>query len=129
MSVVGIAMDDDLTAGVRYLRSLGRSGAAFDEISVGGSWLNQFATALIWRDGLATPEVPQVVLVERRVDAAGYPRYMDVQRDSVLLKVTGRDSLIAWVNGGTPLDFGRSPREASPVVRRIDVRGQSGSLR
>ncbi len=103
VSVIGIAIDEDLDAGVRYLQSLGPS--AFDEISVGGSWLNELVTALVWRDGVATPETPQVVLVERRVDASEYPRNIDVQRDSVLLKVTGRDDLLAWVNQGAPMDF------------------------
>lgn len=111
VSVVGIAIDDDLDVGMRYLQSLGRS--VFDELSVGGSWLNELVTALVWRNGVATPETPQVVLVERRVDASEYPRNIDVQRDSVLLKVTGRDDLIAWVNHGTPLDFPRSPEVSS----------------
>jgi len=110
VSVIGIAIDNDPGAGVRYLQSLGPSGAVFDELSAGGGWLNEFVTALVWRDGVATPEVPQVVLLERRVDASGFPRYIDVQADSLLLKVTGRDSLIAWINQGTPLAFGRSRR-------------------
>lgn len=113
VSVVGVAIDPDLRAGVRYLENLERSGgAAFDELSVGGSWLNQVLTALVWRDDMVKPQVPQVVLIERRVDAGGYPRYLDMQPDSMLLNVTGRDSLIAWVNRGTPLDLRRSARVA-----------------
>lgn len=107
VSVVGISLDDDVAAGSRYLSGLGKHGAAFDQVGIGGSWLNEFATRLIWRDGLAKAAIPQVVLVDRRIDARNYPRYIDVRRDSMLLNVTGRDSLIAWVAGGARLDFGQ----------------------
>jgi len=111
-SVVGVALDNDVRAGVRYLQNLREAGAPFDELSVGGSWLNELITRLVWRDGLATPEVPQVVLVERNVDATSYPRNIDVHRDSMLLRVAGHDDLIAWVNAGTPLTFRPPPRTA-----------------
>jgi hypothetical protein len=107
ISVVGVSLDDDLAAGSRYLSGLGKYGTAFDQVAIGESWLNEFATRLIWRDGLAKAAIPQVVLIERRIDARNYPRYIDVRRDSMLLTVTGRDSLIAWVAGGTRLDFGQ----------------------
>lgn len=111
VTVVGVAIDSDLGAGSKYLQSLGRSGTVFDELSLGGSWLNEPMTALAWRAGMATPDVPQVVLIERLVDATAYPRHIEVQRDSMLLKITGRDDLIAWVKQGTPLVF-RRPRRA-----------------
>ncbi len=103
ISVVGVAIDDDLSAGVRYLRRMGGSRQVFDELSVGGSWLNEFMTTLVWRDGMGRAEVPQVLLVTRHVNALGFPRFIDVQGDSLLLNVPGRDSLIAWVNNGTPI--------------------------
>src|SRR6266853_3065902 len=73
VSVVGVAIDPDLRAGLRYLKSLEQSEPVFDELSVGGSWLNQVLTPLVWRDEVAKPQVPEVVLIERRVDATGFP--------------------------------------------------------
>lgn len=109
-SVIGVAIDDDLQAGVRYLQGFRGRRTSFDELSIGGSWLNEIVTSLVWRDGLATAEVPQVVLVERRVDARGYPGNIAVRRDSMLLRVVGREDVIAWVNAGTPLAFRPIPR-------------------
>jgi hypothetical protein len=105
VSVVGVALDEDLGAGIRFLKELGRSGRGFDEISVGKGWLNEQIVRLVWREGMATPSLPQVVLVARRVDARTYPRHIDTQRDSVLLTVTGRNDIVAWVSAGVPLGF------------------------
>jgi hypothetical protein len=118
VAVVGVAIDEDVVAGIRYLKSLGGRGEVFDQLSVGGSWLNDPVTALVWRTGMATPEVPQIVLLMRAVDAGGYPRHIDVQRDSMLLRVAGRDDIIAWVDQGTPLAFHPSRRATPSPVRR-----------
>lgn len=107
VSVVGVSIDTDLDAGIKFLQEIRGSGTVFDEISVGGNWLNEHITRLVWREGMATPNLPQVVLIERRVDADAYPRHMELHRDSVLLNVIGRNDLVAWVNSGTPLDFRR----------------------
>lgn len=53
-------MTESTYSGARYLRSLRRSELPFDEISVGGVWLNEFVIDLVWRAAVATPEVPQV---------------------------------------------------------------------
>ncbi len=114
ISVVGVAIDKDLGAGIHYLLSLGPKGRVFDELSVGNSWMNEFVTALVWRDGVAKPLVPQVVVIGRHVDASGYPRYIEVQPDEILGHISGRDSLIAWVASGTPL--GRTVRHANQSI-------------
>ncbi|NOT07254.1 MAG: hypothetical protein HOP28_03520 [Gemmatimonadales bacterium] len=104
ISVVAVLLDDDIRAGIKYAESL---NSGFDELSIGGSWLNEHVIRLIWRDALATPQIPQVLLFERPVDASAYPRSIDVQRDSLVLSVAGRSDLIDWVNAGAPLDFRR----------------------
>ena len=112
ITVVGVAIDNDLDAGVKFLRGMNHeSSPAFDELSVGGSWLNQFITQLVWRGGLAQAATPSVVLVERTVDASGYPSHIAFEQDSLVLRITGRDSLITWVNAGTPV--GRSALETA----------------
>jgi hypothetical protein len=116
VSVVGVAIDEDLAAGIEYLGKLGPRGEVFDEISVGRSWMNEFVTGFVWRAGIAEPEVPQLLLVERQVDAAAYPRHIVIRPDSVLLRITGRNDLMAWVEQGTPLDF-PSNRSVSPATQ------------
>jgi len=103
VTVIGVSISDDLRAGVRYLEDLGANGWAFDQISVGGSWMNELMIPLIWRQTVAKVAVPQVLLVERHIDATGFPDAIAVERDTVLLDVVGRDKLIAWVDAGTPL--------------------------
>lgn len=105
VSVVGVALDEDVGDGIRFLNELGMGSDVFDEISVGQSWLNEQVVRLAWREGMAAPLLPQVVLVERQVDARAYPRHIETQSDSVILSVMGRNDIIAWVGEGVPLAF------------------------
>jgi hypothetical protein len=98
ISVVGVAIDGNIGKEFDYLRELGPR--AFDELSVGGSWMNSFITQLVWRDRSAEPATPSVVIVEREVDASAAPRNVEVYPDSLVLHVSGRDSLISWVDHG-----------------------------
>ncbi|HEX7090989.1 MAG TPA: hypothetical protein VF192_12685 [Longimicrobiales bacterium] len=111
ISVIGVALDEDIDAGLRYLRDLMRTSESFDQISVGGTWLNEYVAQLVWRRGITIAATPQVILIRRLVDATSYPQAIHVQADSVLGVIAGRDDIIAWVNAGTPLDFqGRAPQ-------------------
>ena len=114
---MGIASDRDLRKGVQYLESLGALGSVFDQLSLGGSWLNEQMAALVWREGVATPEVPQIVLVERLVDAGNYPAHVEIRRDSLLLVVAGLTDIVRWVSDGTPLRSGRTSYE-SPLTAK-----------
>lgn len=110
VSVVGVAIDEDVKAELAYLDGLGTAGSVFDEISAGGSWMNKHLANVVWRDGFASPQVPQVVLVETQVDASGYPRHIDVSPESLIYHVVGQD-VVTWVNAGTPI-----PRNQSEVA-------------
>lgn len=98
--VIGVALDDDVSEGVSYLKSLETDGRIFDQISVGGGWLNEQVAGMVWREHQFLPRVPQVVGVVRRIDASAYPSSIAVQPDSLLFVVTGRDSLLKWIGGG-----------------------------
>jgi hypothetical protein len=100
VSVIAVDLEGDVRSGVDYLRSLGPS---FDQVSIGGAWLNELITNLVWREALAKPSVPQVLLVARRVDASRFPRDVAVGRDSLVLSVAGRDSVVEWIGRGAPL--------------------------
>lgn len=102
VSVVGIAIDDDIRDGIGFLRSLGPYGEVFDEISAGRGWLNEFITDFVWRDGIGKPATPQVILLAHTVDASRYPDLIDIGADSVIRVIVGRDSLLGWIRSGTP---------------------------
>lgn len=99
VSVVGVDIEG-VESGVEYLGSF---GTAFDELSVGGAWMNHILTTVVWRNALAPAATPTVVLVRRDVNAHRYPHDIAIDDDSLILSVSGRDSLIRWVNAGTPL--------------------------
>lgn len=101
IKVIGVAVDASIEGGMSYMRGL--KGSPFDEIDVGGGWLNELFSRVVWQDGVSTPELPQVVLVQRTVDATPYPQAVVVTRDSTIRAVVGRDSLLAWVDNGMPL--------------------------
>jgi hypothetical protein len=104
--VIGVSIDDDLDAGVKYLQSYRSDiSMAFDQIMIGGSWLNDFMSAHAWRDHRATTSIPQVLFFTRHVDARAYPKEIGIGHDTLVFQFTGRDSLLAFVNGG-----GRLPR-------------------
>lgn len=65
--------------------------------------MNEGVRNYVWRDGLGRPEVPQVLALARSVDASGFPRHIEVGPDVAVLRVLGRDDLIAWVNRGAPI--------------------------
>lgn len=108
VSVIGVSIDKDVDAGLRFLRDIEGSRHVFDEISVGRSWLNEQVVRLVWREGMATANLPQIVLVERQVDMAPYPRHIGTERDSVLLNLTGSKEIAAWVGKGAPLRYTKS---------------------
>ena len=60
---IGVATDWEFDKGLRFLADYG----AFDEVIVGGNWLNSAAVRFIWRDLPGQPAFPQVVLLEREV--------------------------------------------------------------
>lgn len=105
VSVIGVVMDADLMKAMQYVADLGRGETVFDQLSLGGGWLNDDVAHLIWRDGLGPPSVPQILVFERYVGTEAWPRALDVRPDSLVLTVTGRDELIRWVGDGTPLRF------------------------
>ena len=101
ISVVGVALDADPDAGLQFLLDLsgGTPSRAFDQISAGGSWLNEQAVRLFWRKQAAVAVIPQVVVIERRVDTGSYLSDAEIRvqddRSSHRLKRLARQHLCA----------------------------------
>jgi hypothetical protein len=103
ITVVGIAVDSDVPSGLKYLDGLGFH--RFDELDVGGGWLNEQVTKQFWRAGTSRALVPQVVLSTRRVESQiGPPLRIDVESDTVIRVVRGGPEVVSWVALGVPLE-------------------------
>lgn len=107
VTVVGVALDRNLDAGLRFLADLGkgRLDGAFDQVSVGGSWLNEQVVQFVWRGGITQAAIPQVVVVERQVNTESYPATIGVQSDRLLVNPIGTAEITQWVREGLPLDY------------------------
>ncbi len=88
---VGAATDDSKDDGLTFLNMLG----PFDEIVLGGNWLNEAATQYIWRDQPGVPAVPQWVLLERHVDINR--KSINVGAERVVDRVIGANGMLEWL--------------------------------
>ncbi len=108
IEVVGVAIDEDPEAGLTYLSDIGGGtvGTAFDQIAVGGSWLNEQVVRFAWREGKAAASTPQVIVVERLVDTSSYLSKSTIKTgdDLVVANARGRNDILRWLEQGLPLD-------------------------
>jgi hypothetical protein len=93
---IGVAMDFDPDSGAMYLRRL----ADFDQWVVGGNWGNDAVVRLVWRDSLAVPSIPQLLIIERSIGEqtrknglAG----MYFGSDRVVQRLMNADEIAQWV--------------------------------
>lgn len=108
VSVIGVALDRDLDTGLQFLSHLGkgRPGALFDQLFVGGSWLNEQIVRFVWREHVTKASIPQVLVIERHVSTKAYlvTFAIAVQDDRVVANPTGVAELITWIKRGVPLN-------------------------
>ena len=105
VTVAAVDIDEDVNHGIEFLGKVGGGspGEAFDQVIVGGSWLNEQIVRLVWRDKATTALIPQVILVERDVDTRAYPHTITAGGDRVLATISGVKDIVAWLERGTPL--------------------------
>lgn len=96
-STLGVAVDHDVSAGVKLLSRLG----PFDQVAAGNAWLNVAAVDYIWRDVAGEPGLPQVVLVRRTVSRG--PNAIVVGPDLLLERAVGPATVSAWLTRGATL--------------------------
>ena len=80
-SAVGVAMDVNHKSGREFLRPFG----PFDQIMIGGGWLNQAVVTYVVRDHPARLAIPQVLVVRRHIGST--QRELDVAADSIVLRL------------------------------------------
>ncbi len=105
VNIIGVAMDVDPDSGFQFLAELGNGkvGGIFDQVAVGGSWLNEVVTQFVWRENLGEAATPQVVIAERLVSADSYPTALDITERKLLLRLVGSSRIDRWVKDGMPL--------------------------
>lgn len=95
---VGVALDWKPADGIAFLARFGE----FDEITSGSNWIGDGAMRYVWRDLPTGPGVPQLLIVERSVDASD-ERSIRVTGDRIVRQVQGTKAIQAWVEAGAPI--------------------------
>lgn len=118
VGVVGVAIDEEPEAGLRFLSEIGGGEVrtAFDQIAIGGSWLNEHLVRFVWREGIAEAATPQVIVVERLVDTKSYLSDYTIRTgdDKVVATPSGSSDILQWLEQGLPLDDVNDDRRGGP---------------
>ena len=94
---IGVSRDWKTDEALGFLSAFGE----FDEISVGSNWVNASAFRYIWSDLPGEPAVPQIVVVQRHLDAGG--RAIRVTDERVIRRIRGSADILAWARSGAAL--------------------------
>jgi hypothetical protein len=94
---IGVSMDWQPEEAIEFLNKFGR----FDEMALGGNWVNQAVIRYVWRDLPGRPSVPQVILLERTIEKA--QSSVNVVNEQVVRRLTGTAEITAWAKAGAPL--------------------------
>jgi len=113
IEVVCVAIDENPEAGLAFLSDIGGGAVrtAFDQVAVGGSWLNEQVVRFVWREGKTEAATPQVIVVERRVDTSSYLSESTIKTgdDLIVANASGRSDILRWIEQGLPLDYPGGP--------------------
>ncbi|MGD2218386.1 MAG: hypothetical protein PVJ64_16640 [Gemmatimonadales bacterium] len=93
----GVALDWRIEDGLEFLGAFGE----FDEVIVGGNWLNAGAVRYIWRDFPGASTVPQVVVLKRSVTVSSST--ISVGEEELLARLAGTEQVMKWVDLGAPI--------------------------
>lgn len=110
ISVIGVLVDSNIEAGLKFVSKLsdGNPEQVFDQVSVGGSWLNEQIVRFVWREHAFRAASPQVLLIERSVNTESYLSNQTIAvdgSDRLLANPVGSEEIVGWIIQGLPLDF------------------------
>ncbi len=107
VSVVGVVLDEDLETGMRFLRDIAGTELenAFDQLVMGGSWLNEQLMQLVWRNPAIEAATPQLILVERTVDTSAYESIgvIGAGEDIIVGNIIGAGEIEEWIEQQVPI--------------------------
>ena len=120
VGVVGVAIDEEPEAGLDFLSEIGGGGVrhAFDQIAIGGSWLNEHLVRFVWREAVAEAATPQVIVVERLVDTRSYLSDYTIrtEEDRVVATASGSSPILQWLEEGLPLASANDGRRGGLAI-------------
>ncbi len=88
VAFVGVALDDNLSTGLKWLVSVG----PFDEIGVGRNWLNSYMIHLVHRDLPGDAAIPQLIVIRRAVSSTRAGTVL-VGSDDIVAREVGLDGI------------------------------------
>lgn len=97
-AAVGVSLDEAVDEGVTFLRGT----ASFDEIVVGRNWANSAVIDLIWAEPDGQPQLPQLIVFERKI-REGYSR-MEIGPKRIIRRLVGAEEIPRWAVEGAPLE-------------------------
>ncbi len=95
-ATLGVAINEDADSGAAMLAPLSQ----YDEVSLGGYWVNHVADRYIWNDPHGEAAVPQILVIARDINASEGKSQWSVSNSRVLLRHVGATAVIAWVAAG-----------------------------
>jgi hypothetical protein len=119
-SAIGVAVDWDISVGVRYLlEGVSTSGdldfGPWGEIAVGRDWLNSASSMFAVERGVRWLAVPQVLVLERTVIPT--ETHLEVTTPRPLLQVSGGEDIGEWAERAFPIPR-LSPEPLRPQLPR-----------
>jgi hypothetical protein len=96
-SAVAVVLDWSDRNAMRFINRFGR----FDELILGGNWLNSGTVQWIWRGVPGVARVPQVVVVERPVRPLANTIVVGSERE--LVRRVNNEEILAWGQQNFPL--------------------------
>jgi hypothetical protein len=107
VTVIGVSLDEDVNLGVEHLKRFGNGkiANAFDQIVIGGSWLNEQIVQMVWREKVIQAALPQILIIERPVDTGSYltDHSIRVEDSRIVASLTGERQISRWIEGGYQL--------------------------
>lgn len=97
----GVALDNVLADGFDHLKKLG----PFDEISVGGGWVNEFAFRYFWSEIPGPPATPTILVLRRWIyvpDTTSTVPVYSIGEAELLVRKVGLFEIQRWVALGSP---------------------------
>lgn len=102
--VVAVVLDDTLANGWRFIQELsgGKPELAFDQVIVGGSWMNESIQKWVWKDGVVEAASPQVFLVAREITSSSYLDDSRIRLGSerIVARHVGSSQIHSWLTSG-----------------------------
>lgn len=96
-STLAVSLDWKTEDALAFLEHFGE----WDQLSVGGNWLNEGAIRYVWREMPADPVVPQILVIER--DVVKGEQGITIRGDRLLKRLMGTAEIEAWVQSGAAL--------------------------